>query len=283
MARAEVFSRAALAGNPSDGFGGAVCSVIVPMFSAVATVTAAHEGTIPLVEATIRRFASDVQAVDVGVSFTTTIPRSVGLAGSSAIVIASLQALNSFTGAGLASMDIAGLAHTVERVDLGIAGGWQDQLVQSHGVSALVECAEPRRVEPVEVATEPPIPLYLAWSNAAAEASGQVHRSLRAERSPTDPQMMELAALARSAAASLSVRDVHSLKQAINATFDIRRTIMDIAPAQSRMIDTARNLGASANFAGSGGAIIGVLPKNGTHFMEQLSEAGYDVVHWDAE
>lgn len=287
MSSATVFARAAVAGNPSDGFGGAVCSVLVPMFSATAKVderpAVGANDSISLVSATIERFCIEVQpVVEIGVSLTTTIPRSVGLAGSSAIVIATTLALARHCDVQMTPMEVARLAHTVERVDLSIAGGWQDQLVQSHGFSALVECAEPHSVEPIAVSKTPPIPLYLAWSDHAAEASGHAHARLREERSSDDPTMQELAGLAREAAASLATRDIHAVKHAMNATFDLRRTLMDIAPAQAKMVETARSLGAAANFAGSGGSILGVLPKDGEQFMQKLREVGYEVVSWEA-
>ncbi len=236
----------------------------------------------PLVSAAIERFGREVTPVDVGVTIQTSIPRSVGLAGSSAIVVAVIQALAKHTSANLEPMQVAQLAYDVERVDLGIAGGWQDQLIQSHGYSALIECAEPRNVHPIAMSTDRPIPLYLAWSYSAAQASGDAHAKLQSTHTPESPQMRELAELGRQAAASFASGDVHSLKQAINSTFDIRRTVMDIAPAQVEMVETARNLGASANFAGSGGAILGVLPKDGDGFLGQLRGVGYEVATWEA-
>ena len=45
----------------------------------------------------------------------------------------------------------------------------------------------------------------------------------------------------------------------MNENFDLRRTIMPIAPENLRMIEAARATGASAKFAGSGGAICGLF------------------------
>ena len=279
---ATVPSRAAVAGNPSDGFGGAVCSVVLPFFAATATIGLDVMAEPPgLVTATCARFAASVGPVGdgVGVSIDTNIPRSVGLAGSSAIVIATLRALDQHVGSELSTSEIARLAHQVEREDLGIAGGWQDQIIQSHAKSGLMEFGENPTLTALEV-PDPPIPLYVAWSEQAAEASGHAHTDLRKQRDAADPVWSELARLARRAAAAIEQRDVHELKDAIDATFDIRRTIMDIAPRQQTMIDTARAFGASANFAGSGGAILGVLPKNGPAFLEHLRDAGYDAETW---
>ena len=57
----------------------------------------------------------------------------------------------------------------------------------------------------------------------------------------------------------------------IDDNFDLRRSIMAIPLENQRMIDAARATGASAKFAGSGGAICG-LYRDGRHY-QQLSDA----------
>jgi len=47
------------------------------------------------------------------------------------------------------------------------------------------------------------------------------------------------------------------MAQLINRNFDLRRSILNIAPGNIDMVETARSVGASAKFTGSGGAIIG--------------------------
>src|SRR5205085_5940012 len=61
------------------------------------------------------------------------------------------------------------------------------------------------------------------------------------------------------------------LGRVMNANFDLRRTIMNVAPENLRMVEVARGTGASAKFAGSGGAICG-LYRDGRHYQE-LSDA----------
>ena len=43
----------------------------------------------------------------------------------------------------------------------------------------------------------------------------------------------------------------------INANFDLRNKIFNVSEENRRMVQVARNAGASAKFAGSGGAIVG--------------------------
>jgi glucuronokinase len=50
---------------------------------------------------------------------------------------------------------------------------------------------------------------------------------------------------------------LEKLGDLLNAGFDKRRQIYQISAENIRMVDTARSIGASATFTGSGGAIVG--------------------------
>jgi glucuronokinase len=63
--------------------------------------------------------------------------------------------------------------------------------------------------------------------------------------------------LAAEAREALVNADWKRLALLMNENFDTRRSIYQLPAAQVEMIDTARRVGASAKFAGSGGAIIG--------------------------
>lgn len=281
-----VCARASLAGNPSDGYGGAVCAVVVPEFVATATVVDRGAGSdAALVTATIDRFylEAGLDAIS-SVAISSTIPRSIGLAGSSAIVIATIRALSNHTGIQLTDDDVAVMAHTVEREDLNIAGGWQDQLIQSRGTSGLMDFSDGRRSHRrLDIATEPPLPLYVAWSPDAAEPSDRPHTQLQRHVHVNNAIIDELAALAHGAADALERRNVHELKAAIDATFDARSRLMPLAPKHRAMVEATRALGAAANFTGSGGAIIGVLPKDGERFVAAMRRQSLQVHTWPAQ
>lgn len=275
-------ARAAVAGNPSDGFGGAVCAVIVPDLAASAKVVSrpfSDESGEPLVLATVERFSRDIVSIpaDVSIAVESTIPRSVGLAGSSAIVIEVIRQLCELTNTNLSPLEVADLAHTAERIDLSIAGGWQDQLIQSHRYSAFMDFRNGREIRPLQVTETRSIPLYLAWSTDASAPSGEAHGALQAGSPPGVEVAEAFAGLAEDAAAGLETGDVHRLKIAIDASFDLRREIMSLNPAQEELVHRARRHGACANYAGSGGAVVGVLPKNGEDFVESMRSDGYVV------
>lgn len=282
MNSVRVSSRAALAGNPSDGFDGAVVSIPVPAFEA--TVQVERGARLPgLAAATVQCFERDVAPLDpeLTITFESTIPRSVGLAGSSAIVIGGLRALSDHVGVPVAPERLSALAHRVERQDLGIAGGWQDQICQVAGTPVHMEFAGRPSARPIRPGRR--IPFWVAWNAQASESSGDVHASLRREITPTTPEILELASRARAATDAFEAGDVHSLKAAMDATLDLRFELMPIQPAHRAMAETARSLGAACNFTGSGGAIIGVLPKSGDEFLRGLADAGLQTITWEIE
>ena len=58
----------------------------------------------------------------------------------------------------------------------------------------------------------------------------------------------------------LLLKEDHSrLAEVINENFDLRRSIFQLPDWQLKMIETSRKVGASAKFAGSGGAIVGTI------------------------
>jgi glucuronokinase len=65
--------------------------------------------------------------------------------------------------------------------------------------------------------------------------------------------------------------DWDALGRVMDENFDLRRQIMPVAPENLRMVEVARSTGASAKFAGSGGAIVGLF-KDGRQY-QQLVDA----------
>jgi glucuronokinase len=127
MPRARAFARAALAGNPSDAYGGATLAVVLrDFFAEVDASSASLASAVPesmLLHAAIRRFERDLapEAHPAAVRLRTSIPRAVGLGGSSAIVIATVRALCELHRVRLRPDELASFALAVETEDLGIA------------------------------------------------------------------------------------------------------------------------------------------------------------------
>jgi glucuronokinase len=268
-AKGLAFARAALAGNPSDGYGGATLAVVIHDFSARVeaspAVTPSIEPRSELIRATVRRFTRELapDAPPSAITWTTSIPRAVGLGGSSAIVVATLRALCELHTARLEPAALAEFALAVEVEELGITAGLQDRVAQAYGGLTFMDfapgTAAPAAYERLDPALLPP--LFLAWREDAGGHSGEVHAELKARHDRGDAEvvdaMNELAELARAARDALLANDAPAFAHAIDHSFQTRARIMAIEPRHAAMIDCARSLGASANNAGSGGAIVG--------------------------
>ncbi|MEM1334476.1 MAG: hypothetical protein AAGG08_13570 [Actinomycetota bacterium] len=282
-------ARAALAGNPSDGHGGAVVALPLPCWVASAVAhpsnehlrSAAHDRELDaLVAATLAAAERLVGAPahltrGVRVDVDTTIPRSVGLAGSSAIAIATLRALRR-----LAPEDrwatlladpptMAVVAQRAEVDGLGLAAGLQDRLVQAAGRPLLMEFGPARRHtvlgHPCGTTTPlaaPPGHLLVAHRPDTSESSGAVHERLagRADTAEFATVMDALAGEARRAAAAIEAGDVAGLGAAMDRTFERRALVTDLDRRHVEMIEVARRAGAHANYTGSGGAIVVLAP-----------------------
>ena len=92
--------------------------------------------------------------------------------------------------------------------------------------------------------------------------------------------MQQFAALTDRARAALQARDSAALAEVINANYDLRRSICPLHPGHVAMIECARSIGATAKYAGSGGAIIGTFSDDAmlAELTSRLAEVGCRVV-----
>ena len=305
LIRKRAYARAALIGNPSDGYNGKTISVIVRNFWAevvlyewdtVDIVLAEDDrarfssiwdlakdvklhgyyGGIRLIKATIKRFVEYCERKGLklhdrnfSVRYETNIPRQVGMAGSSGLITATLRCLMEYYEVEIPREVQPSLVLAVENEDLGIAGGLQDRVIQVYegivymnfakGCERIIDGYKTYAYEPINAGLLPQ--LYVAYSISLAEPTEVFHNDIR-ERYNRGEEMVvkamthcaELAAQGRDA---LLQRDDARLAKLMDENFDTRRSFYNLAPWQIQMIEEARACGASANFAGSGGAIIG--------------------------
>jgi glucuronokinase len=263
----EASARAALAGNPSDGYGGAVLAVSLPAYRARAEIRSAERLEVDpgsdLVRAAVRRFARTYapEAEAAAVTWSTTIPRGVGLGGSSAIVIAVLRALCARHGVVLDRSALAELALAVEVEDLGIIAGLQDRVAQSYGGLVFMDF-DSRSGGYVTLDPRMLPPLLIAWRLESGGLSGAVHAPLRERYERGEPAvregLRELGGLAHGARRALAAGDRDGFARCVDASFDQRRRMLALDPRHLEMVQCARAAGAGVNYAGSGGAIVAV-------------------------
>ena len=303
--RKRTYARAGLLGNPSDGYNGKTISfsvrnfwaeVVLYEWDSVDIVLAKDDrasfssvqdlandvklhgyyGGIRLIKATIKRFVEYCQERNIAlhernfsVRYETTIPRQVGLAGSSSLIVATLRCLMEFYGVTIAREVQPSLVLSVETEELGIAAGLQDRVIQCYEGLVYMDfdrtCAERRdgfttyHYEPLSTAWLPNF--YVAYHTDLSEPTETFHNDIRGRYNRGDTlvvnAMSSFAALAAEGYQAFQAHDGERLAQLINANFDLRRSIYQLPAWQTEMVEAARRCGASAKFAGSGGAIVG--------------------------
>lgn len=249
-----------------------------------------YYGGIRMLKAVAKLFFEYCEEHDIGippVNFTAeykiNIPRLVGLSGSSAICSAMLKALMSFYGVEIPIEVQPTLIMCAERDELGIACGLQDRVAQIYnGLTfmdfdrQLVEATGHGRYERLDPLRIPPI--YIAYDPRRAEESGKAHKKVRKlfQQNNHDvvSAMSEFADIAQQGRDALVAGEFGRIPALVNANFDLRDRIFNVADENRRMVMTARGAGASAKFAGSGGAIVGTYEDDSQYASLEKALAG---------
>ena len=321
--RKRAYARAGLIGNPSDGYNGKTISIIVRNFRAKVVlyewdtldiVLAKNDrarfqsvfdlakdvrlhgyyGGIRLIKATIKHFVDYCQQQGVAlhdrnfsIRYETNIPRQVGLAGSSAIIVATLRCLMEFYEVQIPPEVQPTFVLSVESEELGISAGLQDRVIQCYEgmVYMNFDKSAERQMnglcyydyERLDASLLPSI--YIAYHNALSEPTEAFHNDIRGRFDCGEPLVVEtmqrIGRLAEEGREALLAGNTQQLSSLIDKNFDGRSSIYNLAPWQVKMVETARGCGASAKFAGSGGAIIGVY--QGEEMFESLKAQMADI------
>lgn len=201
------------------------------------------------------------------------IPNRVGMAGSSALITACMRGLMSFYGVEISRHSLANLVLRVENSELGIPAGLQDRVAQAYqGLvymdfdRSLMESRSYGRYELLDPAKLPP--LYIAYREDLSEGTEVYHNDLRTRWLRGDADVQEAIAfwadLTTKFREGLDSGDLPALHALINANFDRRASLYNVGDGNRDMVATARSAGASAKFAGSGGAIVGIYDNEET-------------------
>ena len=209
------------------------------------------------------------------------IPRLVGLSGSSGISTAVMKALIKFYEMQdkIPEHIIPTLCWRAEQEELQINCGMQDRVIQIYNGLMFMDFEkkffrenEHGKYKRLDEDNLPPI--YIAYDPNRAEFSGRYHCKLRTLFEQEKPEivtaMSEFADLAQKGQEALQKKQSNELANLINANFDLRNRLFQVSKENKNMIDTARKVGASAKFAGSGGAIVGTYEDQ--NMLEKLTK-----------
>lgn len=297
------FARAGLLGNPSDGYFGKTISVIVKNFGAHISLYETPElhiesrdqdlnlfknvhdlvesvnqtgyyGATRLVKAAIKKFVEYCQEHSLKLNsrnFTirhhSSIPRQIGLAGSSAIITATFRALMQFYDIKIPKEKLPSIILSVESEELGINAGLQDRVIQVYEGCVYMDFNrdyfEKTGRGKYEVINPNLLPkLYIAYKTDLGKISGAVLNNIRTRFDAGEKFVIdtlnEIASLADKGRDAILKKDHALLFDLMNRNFDLRSQIMKINESNIQLVETARSCGASAKFTGSGGSIIGI-------------------------
>jgi glucuronokinase len=232
-----------------------------------------YYGGIRIIQALLVRFLDYCrqEGIELGdrnftLEYESTVPLRLGMGGSSAIVIAALRALCQYFEIGIPLPIQAKLALETETQELGVPAGPQDRVVQVYEGLVYMdfkrEWMEARGYGAYEKLDPALLPnLYVAYRTSLSEGTEVFHNNVRERWRAGDIEvvsaMEQWAAYAEQGRAALAAGDYATLGRLIDANFDLRAKLYRIGDGNLQMIQTARRVGATANFAGSGGAIVG--------------------------
>ena len=214
------------------------------------------------------------------IEYESTIPLRLGMGGSSAIITAALRALCVYYSVEIPLPVQARLALDTETKELGVPAGPQDRVIQVYEGLVYMDFAkhlmdsrgygEYERLEPALLPN-----VYLAYRTSLSEGTEVFHTNVRERWNSGDPAvrgaMEEWASYAARGRDALLKGDVEALGKLIDANYDLRAGIYTISKGNLEMIQTARSVGATSNFAGSGGAVTGTFEDD--RMFARLEEA----------
>lgn len=322
---ARAFARAGLLGNPSDGYFGKTISISVRNFGARVSLYQSPElkiemqeqdsnvfrniydlvdsvslmgyyGGTRLIKAAIKKFCEYCSENDIKLSYKnftiryhSSIPRQVGLAGSSAIITATMRALMEFYNVKIPLPMLPRIVLAAENDELGINAGLQDRVIQAYEGCVFMDFDKKIMDEKKHGLYERIDPnllpkLYIAYKTDLGKVSGKVLNDIRTRYDSGDKFVIDtlhrIAEVAEDGKEVIKNRDFVKLNQLIDENFDLRAKIMNISKSNMELVQTARKCGASAKFTGSGGSIIGIYKDDDmlTHLVVELKKINARVI-----
>ncbi|MBS1700825.1 MAG: hypothetical protein JST12_04125 [Armatimonadetes bacterium] len=270
--------RAGILGNPSDIYGGSVISCATPARN-TCTIEEADEWDLPadttLWDAAVKRLPTNKKY---RVTWRSEVPRSSGLAGSTALLAATVACL---TEVHEDFREFAELVRDIELREAGVVCGYQDAYMVVHGGMKYLNFEGKHPIDSGPLGRVKDVRLngqFLLITTGVERLSGSVHgpirdRWLAGEKEVVDA-MEELADMADSAKNGLSINDLGHL---MTRNFKIIQMLGGSGESIDRLVQDCLGCGAvSAKLAGAGlGGTVIALTEDPDDLQQRLTEMGY--------
>ena len=255
-----------------------------------------YYGGVRIIQALLMRFTDycaeqgiELSDSNFTIEYESNIPQRLGLGGSSAIITATLRALIEHFEIEIPRPVQVNLVLETETRELGVTAGLQDRVIQVYEGLVYMDFAKERmerdgygNYQELDPGLLPNV--YVAYRTSLSEGTEIFHNNIRARYLAGDRSVIEAmqlwAEIAEQGRKALVDGDTDNLGRLVDANYDLRSRIYRISPGNQEMVETAREAGATAKFAGSGGAIVGTYRDEGhlQALIERLSEIGVAVV-----
>jgi D-glycero-alpha-D-manno-heptose-7-phosphate kinase len=214
------------------------------------------------------------RAISATITTTVDAPAGSGLGSSSALVVALVDAFRTFLGLPLGQYELAHLAFEIERLDLGLPGGRQDQYSAAFGGTNFIEFLGPDRVivNPLRISdnirNEFESSLVVCFSGESRDATAIITRQtagLVDHSTRTIAAMDQLKADAVAMKNALLVGDVNEMASILEDSWAAKKlTAPGVSNARiDRLCEVAFANGALAgkvSGAGGGGFLMFIVP-----------------------
>lgn len=255
----------------------------------------AYDGNFDLIKACLTRLraCSDHPEGGLELYLETEAPPGSGLGASSALVVAVIGALKTWRRLSLDKYELARTAWEVERIDVGVPGGMQDQYAAAFGGFNLIEfhtnsnvIVNPLRIEP-RIVQELQYNMLLVFTGSTRVSSTIIEAQVAGyvDRKPGVTEAMDrMKALAFDAKDALLTGRLNDLGEILHEEFLAKkRTAASVAPPHiEEMYEEARRrgvIGGKISGAGGGGFMFLYCPYDRkTAVSERLVEMGAQVL-----
>ncbi|MDR1405525.1 MAG: kinase [Candidatus Methanoplasma sp.] len=160
-------------------------------------------------------------------------PAGSGLGGSSTMMVALISAVANWLGEEMSSDEIAGLAYHLERVDIGLKGGKQDQYAAAFGGFNLMEMdSNGVKVNPVKVRSDVSNELQcrslLCYTGISRESAEIIDTQIKAfKRGSNEKALDESKRLAREICEAVRKGDIESAGLLLDESWQYKKQFSD--------------------------------------------------------
>jgi galactokinase/mevalonate kinase-like predicted kinase len=277
--------RCGIVGNPSDIYGGKVLSCSLPLRN-YCELRSNEARDVPegALWAAIEKRFPEMATANVEVRIRSEVPRSSGLAGSTAMLAAMVSCVREYLS--LPKIEVAELAELVrdiERNDAGVMCGYQDAYMVTHGGLQLMDFTGKHPVNPGPTAqmsaVDAPLP-FLLVTTGVERLSGSVHGPMSERWLAGEEKVVQgierISALTEPALQALISGDLPLLAGTMQENQAIIAELGGSGPQIDALIETCLSLGArAAKLAGAGmGGTVIVLTEDLAGLRERLARLG---------